>query len=107
MKDQDIIFHQCVATQFSSLRVPKSQNNNRRKNIQVFKPIEVSLLLPLPILPRLSKSELEKSKYYWKKGTNLAQNTNKGEKNSYAQALSTNINKVLKIKEKFLSLSAK
>jgi len=81
MKNQDMIFHQYIATLFSSLRIPKSQNNNPEKNIQVSKLVEVSLLPPPPVLPRLSKSKLEKSKYYWKKDTNSAQNTNKGEKN--------------------------
>jgi len=107
MKNQDTTFHQCIAAQFSSLRIPKSQNNNSVKNIQVSKLVKVPLLPPPPVLPRFSKSKLEKSKYYQKKGMNSAQNTNKGEKKSYAQASFAKINKVLKTKENFSNLSAK
>ena len=81
MKNQDITFCQCIATQFSSLKIPKPWYNNLRKNIQVSKLVEVSLLLLLPIPPRFSKSKLEKFKYYQKKDTNSAKNTSKRENN--------------------------
>jgi len=99
-------FCQCVSSQFSATRILKLPNNKSGKKIQVSKPAEITHLL-LFVSLRFSKNELEKSKYYQKKGTNLVQNTNNKGKKSYAQALSININKVLEIKENFPNLLTK
>ena len=81
-------------------------NKKREIKNEVSKLVEISYFL-LFILSRSTKNELEKSKFYQKKGMKPVQdNSNKGIK-LYAQASSPNINEVLKIKENFPNLLVK
>jgi len=50
---------------------------------------------------------LEKSKFYEKKSNNSKENTNPKDRQSYTQASTPNVNKILKLKKNFPNLSAK
>jgi len=70
------------------------------------KKTEVSKNFPL-ILPRLSKKVLENFQFFRKKSKKLAEISNTKNKQSYVQALSSNIKEILKIKENFPNLFSK
>lgn len=81
--------------------------NNKYKTILIPKPVELSsllvfLVLLLPIPPKSSKEELNKSKFHSKnKSDNTLNCSKKKEGYIYIQVLSRNVKKILKLKKKF------
>jgi len=68
------------------------------------KKVEISRIPP-PILPRLCKNILEKSKFF--KDKNPVINFNNKNRHSYTQVLFPNIKEILKIKDSFPNISSK
>jgi len=93
---------QNIVSRFSpkinSIKSIKRAEQSKEKQVKVVK-------IPPPILARLPKEVLEKSKFFNKRG----KKANKSEKpmKLYAQASAPSIGEILKLKENFLSLSTK
>ena len=93
---------QNIVSKFSpkinSIKSIKRAEQSKEKQVKVVK-------IPPPILARLPKEVLEKSKFFNKRG----KKANKSEKpmKLYAQASAPSIGETLKLKENFLSLSTK
>ena len=81
--------------------------NNKYKTIPMPKPVELSSLLVflaplLPIPPKSSKEELNKSKFHSKnKSDNTLNCSKKKEGHIYIQISSRNVKKILKLKKNF------
>ena len=93
---------QNIVSKFSpkinSIKSIKRAEQSKEKQVKVVK-------IPPPILARLPKEVLEKSKFFNKRG----KKANKSEKlkTLYAQVLALSIGEILKLKENFPSLSTK
>jgi len=80
-----------------------NKSEKKSEKTHTLKLVNISNLFP-PISPRPSKKELNKSKYHSNKSNKLTNITNNGNRQTYAQASSSSIKEVLKIKENFLNL---
>ena len=100
-----------ISSKFTPRTTPS--NNGNKKDIAKLAPVSINKVLLPPPLPAKTRKEVNViSKYFhFKKptGENRDQGKNNSSGKSYAQAskLSINTSEVLKIKETFLSLSAK
>lgn len=98
----NMTFKQSIFFKFT----PKIKVNKPVKWVEQLKDKQVKIVkLPPPILARLLKKILEKSKFF--KKSNTTKKNTKPKKQSYAQALAPNVSEILKLKENFLNLSAK
>ena len=105
------MFRQNVVSNFISKTNTKvndniNKSNKRNNSTNKEKQVEVVKIPPL-IPPRPSKETLEKSKFYKKIYIKLKENANTKDRHLYAQALTSKINEILKLKEKFSNLSNK
>jgi len=98
------IFRQNILFKFSS----KSNVNKPIKRVEQLKNKQVEVVkLPSPILARLFKEILEKSKFFIKKSNTVKKTAKPKTKQSYAQASAPNVSEILKLKENFPNLLAK
>ena len=98
------MFRQNVLSKFS----PKVKVNKSIKRTEQLKNKEVKVVkFPSPILARLFKKILEKSKIFNKKDKKAKESEKPKTLQSYTQALVPNISKILKLKENFPSPLAK
>ena len=98
-------FLQCILAKFMLKNIlgkpeKKTNSNNLIKSIEFSK-------IPSPVPLRLSKKVFEKSKFFKEKDKAPSMNSNTQNRQLYAQASSSSINEIIKIKKSFLSLSPK
>jgi len=99
------MFRQSMLSKFNKRNMSNNKPFNNKSDKKKNNPVEF-FNLPVPVLkkpslsvpPRLSKEELNKSKFYKKNLGKIAS------QQSYTQASSANIKKILKIKEYFSQL---
>lgn len=105
------MFRQNVVSNFISktnTKVNDNINKSNKKNNSTNKEKQVEVVkIPPPIPPRPSKETLEKSKFYKKIYIKSKENVNTKDRHLYAQALTSKVNEILKLKEKFSNLSNK
>ena len=97
------MFRQNVLAKFTSKsnvsKLVKKGKQSKDKQVEIIK-------LPSPILARLPKKILEKSKFF-KKDSKMTEKVKPNNKQLYAQASVSKVDNILKIKENFSNLLAK
>jgi len=89
--------------------MPKNSQGKSNKKNEINNPGKCAKIsrIPSPVLSKLSKEVLSKSKIFNKKDKKPVKNSNTKKGQLYVQASLSNIKEILKIKENFLSLSTK
>ena len=93
---------QNIVLKFTS-KIKVNKLIERIKLLRKNKQVEV-VRIPSPILPRLFKEILEKSKFFKKKGNKIKKTANPKNRQSYAQVLALKVCGILKLKDNFPNL---